>query len=566
MHGGAPSGDPPPMPSQTSLDPLGRGAAPARDGTAHLRRASLEATLDDTIPELLRMTGTPGLSIAVALEGEIALTSAYGRHDVAGGRALTPASIFPAGSMTKLYTAVAVLQLVESGVIGLFDAVDAHLDGVRCLNPLGAREITVYDLLTFRSGLATDTTASSLGPPPPLLEHVRRSYADPHGREYAGTVPRWGAPVGQRYHYANLGISTLGLLVEQRNPERLDLPAYLRRHVLEPLGMERSWLSRWDEPAPHPDRATGYACFGALALPSPMIRSADHPANGLHTTPADHLRLLLALLDGGTWNGATILRPETVRLMLTPQVAMHGGDGVWPGADWFTGLVAILGSPGERMGHFGHPGSHMWGWWCISRAYPEVDCAIVACANGWDMLRWHNPANRDAATMAVELVARWRADGEGMARAADGAPPAPAGRKPAGGAPPPRRSWSWKRSYVAGALLAERTAGSLGATGDLTRYARDASAAAGPDLDPDGLRAGVAAAGGGPIDAKRAAALLETGRDAPPPEQVEALLHDLGMAYGCPLPLWFWPDYQRAGPAALGPAASARSSVRAMTS
>ena len=513
------------MLSKTPPDPAVRAQAKPEDRIAGRDgRLSLEATLDETVPELLRMTGTPGLSIAVALDGDVALTRAYGLHDVASGRELTPESIFPAGSMTKLYTAVAVLQLVEAGVLGLHDPVDAQLDGVRCLNPLGAREITVYDLLTFRSGLATDTTACSLGPPLPLREHVRRSYEDPHGREYASTVPRWGAPAGQRYHYANLGISTLGLLVEQRNPEGLDLPAYLRRHVLEPLGMERSRLSRWDEPAPDPDRATGYACFGSLALPSPMIRSADHPANGLHTTPADHVRLLLALLGDGSWNGATILRPETVRLMLTPQVAMHGGDGVWPGADWFTGLVAILGSPGQRMGHFGHPGSHMWGWWCISRAYPELGCTVVACANGWDMLRWHNPANRDAATMAVELVAGWRAS------------------PPARGAGPPRRSWAWKRSYVAGALLAERTAGSLGATGDLSAYARDASAAAVPGLDADGFRAGVAAGGGEPIDAKRAAAILESGPDAPPREQVEALLHDLGMAYGCPLPLWFWPD------------------------
>jgi CubicO group peptidase (beta-lactamase class C family) len=483
--------------------------------------AALEDSLDEVVPELLRMTGTPGLSIAVAHRGQPVLARAYGLHDIAARTPLTPRSTFPAGSMTKLYTAVAVLQLVESGVIGLHDPVDRHLRDLRCINPLGAREITVHDLLTFRSGLATDTTGCSIGtPPPPLLEHVRTEVGATHGREYAGTVPRWGSRTGERYHYANLGISLLGLLVEQVNPDGSALETYLHDHVLEPLGMRDSRLSRWDDDlTADPRRATGYACFGDLAIPSPDLRSADFPANGLQTTPADHCRLLLALLGKGTWAAARVLRPETVRLMLTPQVSMAGGDGVWPGSDWWTGLVAIMSGLGGREAHFGHPGSHMWGWWSVSRAYPRLHCAVVACANGWDMLRWHNPANRDAATMAVELVARWFAAAQDGNRANGTA-----------------HGWARKRAFIAGALMAERTLGSLGAAGDLAGYA---SALGGvPGLE--GFREGVrAATGDAPMDGARAARAFDGGA---PDEQREALLHDLGMVYGCPAPLWFWPD------------------------
>jgi CubicO group peptidase (beta-lactamase class C family) len=471
----------------------------------------LEQSLDEVVPELLRMTGVPGLSIAVGHRGEPMLARAYGVADRDTGAALAPEAIFPAGSMTKLYTAVAVLQLVDRGELGLHDAVREH--GIECVNPLGAREVTIHDLLTFRSGLATDTTGCSLAaPPPPLAEHVARSLASAHGPEYAGASPRWGSRVGERYHYANLGISMLGLLVERRNPDGLSLGDYLDAHVLSPLGMTSSWLSTWDEP---PDvRVPGYACFGPrLAVRTPDVRSADHPANGLHTTAADHLRLLLALLDGG----GPLLERRTVELMLTPQVAMGGGDGVWPGGDWWTGLVPIISGLGTRLVHFGHPGSHMWGWWSVSRAYPELDCAVVACLNGWDMLRWHNPANRDAAVMAVELVANWfAASDEERAR--------------------PLRGWAAKRAWVAGALLAERTAGSLGAPGDL-RVA-----------GPDGLAEGIAAAGPGPLDRDRAASLLRDGDGAPPPEQLEALLHDLGMVYGCPTPMWFWPERAPSAP------------------
>src|SRR5436190_15916498 len=142
----------------------------------------LEQSLDEVVPELLRMTGTPGLSIAVGHRGGMVLARAYGLADRDARVAMTPEAVFPAGSMTKLYTAVAVLQLVEQGVVGLHDPVSAH--GIACVNPLGEREVTVYDLLTFRSGLATDTTACSLDVPPPLAEHVERSLAGAHGPEY----------------------------------------------------------------------------------------------------------------------------------------------------------------------------------------------------------------------------------------------------------------------------------------------------------------------------------------------------------------------------------------------
>jgi CubicO group peptidase (beta-lactamase class C family) len=480
----------------------------------------LEASLDEVVPALLRRTGTPGLSLA-AVCGDEALVRAWGLHDVAARRPMVPGSLFPLGSMTKVYTAIAVLQLVEDGVIGLHDPVDALLDDVACVNPLGARPVTVYDLLTFRSGLAVDTPASSLAAPPPLGDHVRDSLAAERVREYGGAAPRWTARAGERYQYANLGISTLGLVVERRNPERLPLGELVRRRILEPLGMERTWLSAWRDAEPHPDRATGYACFGGLAVPSPELRSADFPADGIHSTPAEHLRLLRALMAAGELDGARILRRETVRLMLTPQVSMDGSDGVWPSEGWQTGLVAILTDLGGRKRRFGHPGAHPWGWWGTAWAYPALDCAVVACANGWDMLGWHNPANREPTTVAADAVATFCAT------------PPRARTRP--------RSWAWKRSYVAGALLAERTAGTLGVASPLPAEAPPPGATLGDGWDASGYLEGLRAGSDPPLSAARAAeALAGASADAPAPEQLEALLQELGMAYGCPTPLWLW--------------------------
>ena len=446
----------------------------------------LETSLDEMVPAVLRRTGTPGLSAAIWAGGEL-LTRAWGLADVARRRPMEPASVFPVGSMSKLYTAVAVLQLVERGAIGLHDPVED------CRNPLGARPVTIYDLLTFRSGLATDTPASFAGAPPALEAHVRASLAAPRVREYGGAAPRWTARAGERYQYANLGISTLGLLIEHQGTP---LAEHLRRHVFEPLGMTRTWMDDWSG-APHPERATGYATFGGRAVPTPDLRSADFPADGVHTTPGEHIRLLRALMDGG----GPILERDTVRLMLTPQVGMDGSDHVWPSDGWQTGLVAILTDLGGRRRRFGHPGAHPWGWWGTAWAYPALDCAVVVCANGWDMLGWHNPANRDVTAVVADAVATFcAAPQKGHAE----------------------RSWEWKRSYAAGALLAERTSGMLGVDGSFS------APAPGPGWDADGFAAGLHTGGHDPLGAL-------------PAEQHEALLQELGMAYGCPMPLAMWP-------------------------
>ena len=437
--------------------------------------------LDELCPDVLRVTGTPGLSVAVECRGE-RIERAYGWADMAARRPMLPTTLFPAGSMTKLYTAVAVLQLVERGVIGLHDPVSRHLDGIDCTNPLGAREITIHDLLTFRSGLSVDTTACRLSAPPPLAEHVGRSLAAGHGPEYGGAaVPRWSSRVGERYHYANLGLSILGLVVERCSGT--PFADHVHEHILRPLGMDASHLS--DFTADPPDHlATGYALYRAFKVPTPWIRSADFPACGLITTPGDHLKLLTGLGE--------LLSPPWITRMLTPQVAV--ADDVSPGG-WWTGLMTILADIDKRTFKFGQPGAHEWGWWNFSWAYPLLDGAVVVFTNGWDMMRWHNPANPTAAALVADHVGTLLDGGR------------------------PQRP---HRAYLAGAILAERTYGLLGIDerlDDATIRALAARTASGPGWDAD--------------------AFMEGLRAGTPSADATALL-DLGAVYGFPVPLSFW--------------------------
>jgi hypothetical protein len=160
----------------------------------------------------------------------------------------------------------------------------------------------------------------------------------------------------------------------------------------------------------------------------------------------------------------------------------------------------------------------MWGWWHVSRAYPRLGAALVVCCNGWDMMRWHNPANPEAAVLIADAVGRWAATRE---------------RRPA-----PDRPWAWKRGYVAATVVAERTLGLLGIA-SIPHAAKDTMARACEGAEREGFLAGLADAPPGPIGPGAAASLFADAA-AIPAEELETLLLDLGAVYGFPAPLWFW--------------------------
>src|SRR5690349_14341541 len=118
--------------------------------------AVLAEAIDAFAPQIVDLCEAPGLSVAVGLEDEVVVAAGYGVADLASGRPMTVDTVGPTGSDGKPYTAVAAMQLVESGVLGLDDPVNDHLGGLRIVNPHGDRPITLRDLLTHRSGLGTD--------------------------------------------------------------------------------------------------------------------------------------------------------------------------------------------------------------------------------------------------------------------------------------------------------------------------------------------------------------------------------------------------------------------------
>ncbi|UCC39615.1 MAG: beta-lactamase family protein [Candidatus Aminicenantes bacterium] len=436
--------------------------------------------LKTIIPHAMRYKGTPGLNIALARDGKVIWEAGFGYADLEKGIPMTPETVMHSGSMGKTYTATAIMQLAEKGVIGIDDSINKYLKEFQVTNPFGERDITFRDLLTHRSGLTSNAAGSEFKAPKPLGEHLKEGYTQKTFKTYKGTLlPRWSAKVGKRFLYSNFGMATLGYLVEVTNPEGLSFSEYVQKNIMDPLGMSSSMYPPVQDAAHVRSDiferfSSGYAQFGAIDIPTPNIYFADYPAGTVVTTPGDHIRLLLAYLNKGTYNDYELLKPETVELMLTPQLDEALGGTVSLGLTW------MLENIGKYDFNFGHSGAHMYGWMNTFRAFPKQDFAVAIATNHWAMQQNRYKEHR----IIYSFISSWLRSEELFVEQKT-----------------PASNWAWKTSYVVGLIMAEQLKGYLGIEGPVTSEMIE-SMAVGAKLradapnsssgwDPDGFRAGM---------------------------------------------------------------------------
>jgi CubicO group peptidase (beta-lactamase class C family) len=496
------------------------------------------------LPEIMEDHATPGLSIALARHGRVFWRAGFGFANLARAEPMTPETLLRGGSMSKLYTAIAVLQLIEQGILGLHDSVNDHLGPSAVTNPRGRRPVTVYDLLTFQSGLERDTTDCSFAPAPTLGRYVADALRGRSLKEYAGTIARWAGPVGEAYRYSNLGVSVLGRLVEIANPRGLSFERYIDDNIVQPLGMRSTLMPSTETmaclpPALAKRMSTGYAIFGRVRVPSPTIHAAAAPATNLLTTPGEHVRLLLALLNGGELDGGRVLSAESVALMTTPQVPITLPEFTAPGTDWWQGLGVRLNARDRQDFSFGHGGAYVWGWWADARAYPVHGLAVAVAANGWNMVQWHVPGS----VTPHELVFRYVTETLSSPR-----PPST-----------PARSLGWRLSYLIGLIMVERCRGLLGIGDPVTcdmiaamAGEADVQDPAGDLWDRDGFVAGARAMTGVGTSPEAIRDFLASPALGVPREEIPALFARLRGIGDLPVPVSFWehtlpPSDPRAG-------------------
>lgn len=266
------------------------------------------------ITEIARRHPTVGLAAAVVADGSVSFCN-HGVAEVTSQLPITEDTVFRIGSLTKTFTAVAVLQLSEQAVIELDAPVDDHLRAYQLVRANSThRPPTVRDLLTYTSGLPQCVHLSQAFKPT-LGEMVPYGQPVPSLAEhYRGELHLVAEP-GTRHVYSNHGFATLGQIVEDVTGQ--PFASYVRRRILEPLGMGHTDLVRSERLGGR--LATGYA----LRARGPRVVH-DHDlitaaGGGIYSTPRDVARYVSALLRGGNNDYGRVLEPESVAEMFSAQ-------------------------------------------------------------------------------------------------------------------------------------------------------------------------------------------------------------------------------------------------------
>ena len=221
----------------------------------------------------------PGCAVGVSFSGEPVLTAAYGMADLEHDVAITPESVFEPGSVTKQFTAAAVLLLAQQGKLALDDPVRKYIPEV----PDYGTPITIRHLLNHTSGLRDWGNVEAIAGWP----RTTREYTHAHVLEILARQKSLNYPPGAEYSYTNSGFNLLAILVERVSGQ--SLPEFTREQIFQPLGMSSTqW--RDDFRRIVPNRAIAYAATKGGGFRQDMPFEDVFGNGGLLTTVGDLLR------------------------------------------------------------------------------------------------------------------------------------------------------------------------------------------------------------------------------------------------------------------------------------
>ena len=290
----------------TSLTPI-PASTPAAASTPSVRspapavlsKPDLEAWLDGYFPFSLQHGDVAAAVVVVVKDGQVVLQKGYGYADVAKKTPVDPdRTLFRPGSVSKLFTWTALMQLVEQGKVKLDGDVNTYLDFK--IPPYQGRPITIRNLLTHTPGFdETSKDVVAYNTVPPLGPFLKR------------VLPARVYPAGQVPAYSNYGAALAGYIIERVSGQSFN--AYIEQHIFAPLGMEHS---SFRQPLPanlQGTSATGYITASGTAKSYEMVALA--PAGSLAATGADMGKFMIAQLQSGQYQGRQILSPATAQLM-----------------------------------------------------------------------------------------------------------------------------------------------------------------------------------------------------------------------------------------------------------
>ncbi len=347
--------------------------------------------LEPYLETAVAMKSPPSLSILVIKDQDIVYANAFGHTDAAQDVRATPDTVYQWWSITKLFTAVAILQLQEQRLLSIDDSVVEHLPSfsTRGKNTT-AETVTIKHLLSHSSGLG-DIGMKILG-----WIHFDN---DPHPNQtdlYRSNINKYNklkAKPGEQGRYSNFGYLVLAALIE--SVSGLSYEDYILKHILEPLGMANTHfiytaaMSRVAATGSHPndfvskivpfyldtDRAIDKRQDGIIWFNE--VYSDHRGASGLIGPATDLANFMSVFLPEYIAPGKPILSSASIELMQIPVVDVIKSpaptDNLQFGLGWF-----IDDSQGERT--LNHGGSGM-AFVSMLTLHPEKDLGVVVMAN-----------------------------------------------------------------------------------------------------------------------------------------------------------------------------------------
>jgi CubicO group peptidase (beta-lactamase class C family) len=323
--------------------------------TALIAQENHRNALDRYMKAEASVNGFSG-TILVKKAGELIYENAFGFADREWNIPNTPQTKFQIGSVTKQFTAAAILQLAEEGKISLDDKLSTYIPGFA-----RGDSITIHTMLIHTSGLKDyEHDQSFLGYAESLIltktPHLQDSLIN-----YFRNNP-YDFPVGSKWSYSNTGYYLLGCIIEKLSG--LSFSDYVEKHIIQKAGLENTFVNRWDTIVPN--RARGYIeRNGKWENAGYMSMEIPFSAGSILSTTEDLYKWNKALFSN------KIINRSSVELMTTPHTPspILGNYAYGLFVDEFSGHPRI-----------GHPGG-IYGFASYLVSFPSEDITIIVLSN-----------------------------------------------------------------------------------------------------------------------------------------------------------------------------------------
>lgn len=297
---------------------------------------SAVAELEKLIAREVEDKRLPALSMALVDDQQVVWAKGFGVKDLAGKTPATPETVYRVGSVSKLFTDVAIMQLVEQGKLDLDAPVATYVPEFKPVYKPGQKLITLRMLMAHHSGLIREPPVGNyFDPTEPGLE---KTIASLNGIDLVY------AP-GEREKYSNAAIGLVGYVLQKTQGEKFE--TYVQKKVLDPLGMRSSAFL--PTPAVRKNLAEALMwTYHGREFPAPTFELGESPAGCMYSTVLDLAKFQSCLFANGKAGDKVLLKPETLQQMLTPQYAKGEGERGF-------GLGFVLGDLDghRRIGHGG---------------------------------------------------------------------------------------------------------------------------------------------------------------------------------------------------------------------